>query len=254
MPHEMTFRGLIVRETAIGEQDKLISVISEGDGKLLLTCKGVRSIKSQRLAATQLFCYDEFTVTEKNGRLYLKEAVLIENFYALREDIERLALAQYVCDAVCEVSMEGETDNGTVLSLTLNTLYAVAGRIKPLPLIKGAFEMRLSAEIGFMPMLDTCSICSSEKEHNYLDINGGVLICSDCFLDMPGDKHTDTAPLPHALLLALRYVVSAPVKRLFSFTVAEELYADLSLVCEKYFLARVEHGFETLSFYHSLGF
>lgn len=254
MPHERTFRALIVRETAVGEQDKLISVISENEGKLLINCKGVRSIKSQRLSATQLFCYDEFTVTERNGRLYLKEAELIENFYPVREDIERLALAQYVCDAVCEVSMEGETGDSAVISLALNTLYVIAENSKPLALIKGTFEMRLSAEIGYMPMLDMCSVCEREKEHYYLDINGGVLICADCFMDIPREKAPVSAALPRPLLLALRYIVSAPSKRLFSFTINEELYADFSLVCEKYFLARVEHGFETLDFYHSLGF
>ena len=242
-----------MKETPVGEQDKLVSVIAEGEGKILISCKGVRSIKSRRLATTQLFCYNEFTVTEKNGRLFLKEAQLIENFFALRQDIVRLAFAQYVCDAVCEVSMEGDEDGGSVLQLALNTLFVTASGSKPISLVKSAFEMRLCALIGFMPMLTGCSICGKENEHNYLDINGGVLICSDCFLDMPAGETPYALALSAPVLSALRYIVSAPSKRLFSFSLDEDMYAELSDLCERYFLSRVEHGFETLSFYHSLG-
>ena len=252
MANEKTFKGLVVRELATGEQDKLISVIAEGQGKITISCKGVRSIKSHRLASTQLFCYDEFTVSERGGRMYLKEAQLISNFYALRENIESLALAQYVCDAVCEVSLEGDAEDDDILNLALNTLYIISTGSKPKELIKAAFELRLCSVTGFAPLLDLCSVCGEEKEGYTFDINGGVLICDDCWLDAENTVISG-ARLTPAVLSAMRYIITAPPKRLFSFYIDESLYPELSDISERYFLSKIERSFDTLKFYHSLG-
>ena len=252
MANEKTFKGLIVRELAMGEQDKLISVIAEGIGKVMISCKGVRNIRSHRLAATQLFCYDEFTVSEKGGRMYLKEVALIDNFYPLRENIESLALAQYICDAVCEVSLEGDSEDDEILNLALNTLYLISTGSKSKVLIKAAFELRLCSIIGFAPLLDSCSVCGEKKDNYSLDINGGVLICDDCWLNTENTVISG-AKLSPAILSAMRYIVSAPPKRFFSFGIDESLYPELSDICERYFLSKTERSFDTLKFYRSLG-
>ena len=253
MPKEKTFRALVVREVAVGESDKLLTALAEGIGKLTIICKGVRNIKSQRLASTQLFCYDEFTVSQRNEMYYLKEASLIENFYTIREDIESLALAEYICDAVGEVSLEGaEGESDGILSLALNTLYMISKKSRPLLFIKSVFEMRLCSIIGFEPYLDNCSVCGKETDSGVLDINGGVLICSDCILSEEITQSFVRAELSPALLSALLYIVRAPSKRLFSFSLGEDEIQKLSEICEKYFLARVEHGFDTLRFFNSL--
>ena len=252
MANEKTFKGLVVRELATGEQDKLISVIAEGQGKITISCKGVRNIRSQRLASTQLFCYNEFTVSEKGGKMYLKEAQLINNFYALRENIESLALAQYVCDAVCEVSLEGDSEDDGILNLALNTLYIISTGSKPKELIKAAFELRLCSITGFAPLLDSCSVCGEAKDGYTFDIIGGVLICGECRLNVENTVISGASLTP-PLLSAMRYIISAPPKRLFSFGIDENLYHELSDITERYFLSKIERSFDTLKFYHSLG-
>lgn len=253
MANELTFRALVVREISTGESDKLISVIAQDLGKVFITCKGVRNIKSQRLSSSQLFCYTEFTVTERYDRYYLKEAALIENFYPIREDIEKLALAEYICDAAGELSLEGECEDNNILSLALNTLFVISEGTRPLPLIKSAFEMRLCLLSGFAPSLEGCGICGGSASSYILDIDGGMLVCGSCALSLEDAGRPVKGPaISGALLSALNYIVSAPPKRLFSFTLDKTLEKELAEVTEKYFLYHVERGFDTLNFYNSL--
>lgn len=254
MTEELTFKALVLRETMMGESDKLLTVLAENMGKLLISCKGVRNIKSHRLASTQLFCYDEFTVSVKGGRYFLKEAQLIENFYKVREDIEKLALSQYVAEVTEEVSIEGEYDN-SVLSLALNTLFMIAGSDKEKSHIKGCFELRLASLLGFMPDLSVCEICSKDASTAFLDVQGGTLICDSCLADMPNTNNAQYLELGSGTLAAMRYVISAPAKRIFSFNLEKAESAEFSLVCESYLLSHLEKNtFDTLKFYKSLGF
>ena len=52
-----TANGLVIREVATGESDKLITVLTENEGKLVISAKGVRSLKSKNGALCRLFTY-----------------------------------------------------------------------------------------------------------------------------------------------------------------------------------------------------
>lgn len=254
MTKELTIKALVLREIPMGESDKLITVLAKDMGKLLISCKGVRNTKSHRLSSTQLFCYDEFTLTEKDEKYYLKEAALIENFYSIREDIEKLALAQYVLQVTEEVSIEGEYDN-SVLSLVLNTLYMISSSNKGLKHIKACFELRIASILGFMPDLSECSVCARKTPPPFfLDIEGGNIICKDCMSEISDFDAWKYADLSAALFLAVRYVISAPPKRVFSFNLGSDEDVKFFDLCERYLLTHLEKDtFDTLKFYRSLG-
>ncbi len=253
MNEEATFKALVLRETLLGENDKLLTVLAENIGKVLVSCKGVRNIKSRRLASTQLFCYVEFTVSVRNGKYYLKEAELIESFYGIRENIEKLVLAQYVTEVTEEVSIEGEYDN-SVLSLALNTLFMLARSQRENSHIKGCFELRLASIIGFMPDLSECEVCGRETAAAFIDLTGGRLICKSCLAEFPTTENAIYIELCENVLAAMRYVISAPPKRIFSFSLDEKNTAEFSSVCERYLLSHLEKtDFDSLKFYRSLG-
>ncbi len=248
MNENATLRGLILRTVDMGESDRLMTVLTADEGKITLSAKGVRSVKSHRMAACQPFCYSEFTLTERSGKRILIEARLIENFYAIREDIERFALASYLTELTEAVTVE-DSEQGQILSLLLNCLYLIAGGQKALWLIKGVFEWRLASLLGFMPDLSVCGECSAKGGSMALSLIDGCLYCTDCM--MKEEKPLciwldDTLPL-------LRYLLAAPSKRLFAFEVDGTIEATFSAVCEKYLLHQVERSFATLAFYKTLG-
>ena len=145
-------KGLVIRTATFTESDKILTLLTAEHGKIAVGAKGARSIKSRVRSATELYSYGSYVLYKKGNYYWLRESELIENFFALRTDLEKMALAAYVCEVVDDSSMENMPE-GDLLKLTLNTLYIISKGTKPLSLIKGAFEMRLAAQLGFMPNL-----------------------------------------------------------------------------------------------------
>lgn len=252
-----TVHGLVIRETAVKEQDKFLTVLTAELGRISVYCHGVRAVKSRYIAATQLFCYDELTITSHGDTYTLKEAVLLDNFYALRNSFARLALAQYVAEVLGEMTAESE-DCEEMLRLALNTLYALSYTDKSEPLIKAAFELRAISEEGFMPDLGRCAECGSCKNVMYLDVMNGHLLCDSCAekLDPVDVAESGTSlillVLEPNVLEAMRYVLRTTQGRLFSFSLSKRDLADLAVICERYFVNHMERSFKTLEFYNSI--
>ena len=253
MPQTLRTNGLVIRETAVGESDKILTLLTPDLGKISVYCKGVRSIKSHRIASTQLFCYDELTLISRGDKYMLGESCLIENFFNIRADISKFALAQYFADLLCEVSVENE-DQSELLTLALNTFHILLSD-KPLKLIKSVFELRVLCAIGLTPDLSACEGCGNIASEYYLDPVGGTVKCRECLFESNSvDLYNSHAYIfvPSYVLCAMNYIIGANKKRIFAFSSEGTLLDDLTSVCEKYTLSQLGRGFDSLNFYKSL--
>jgi len=257
---QLRVKGLVVRENPVGEYDKLITVITEEMGKITVSGKGVRSLKSKHMPATQLFSYSSFVLRKSHGYFYISDSALEESFYGLRTSLDKLALASYLCDIAADFAVEGVGD-ADLMQLTLNTLFALANHPElPLQQIKAAFEFRCAAIEGFCPNLTVCDVCAVfQGKQMYLDVMNGRLLCSDCLRTVRHSDDREDESTAHiylrltpAVLEALRYTIYSPGKRYLFFSLTEEERKIYSAVCEKYLLNHVEHGYYTLEFYKSL--
>ncbi len=253
-------KALVIRTVDLSEHDKLLTLFTEEHGKITAVANGSRTLKSRYLAAAQLFCYASFVLYQKGDRYWVREVNLIESFFDLRADLSRTALAAYVCEVAGDV-VEENAPEPEMLSLTLNTLFAIASGAYPLSRIKAVFELRAAAVLGFCPMLDGCMHCGKNDVALCLDVMNGGLSCADCrasqgILPPPEDEDFRTAsilcPLTPGAHAAMRYVVSCPPKRLFAFRVEEEDERLFSVAAEKYLLNQLERGFNTLDFYKQI--
>ena len=254
--------GLVIREAETGEYDKLLTVLTEKYGKLYVVGKGVKSVRSRHMAATQLFSYSSFNLRRKGNYYYITESDLIENYYDIRSDMLKLALASYVCDVSCEIAKEG-VEERALLKLTLNTLFAISKEIRPLEIIRAAFQLRVASDAGFMPDLTACRCCNEENpEMMCLDIMDGTIICDKCrkneFSATVKDAFYETGiPKPisiisSSVLAAMRYIIYARQERFLSFSLEQEEHQMFFSACEKYLLNQLERSFFSLDFYKTL--
>lgn len=259
---KLTVHGLTVRETEVGESDKMITLVTMEQGRMSVMGKGVKSLKSKNMAACQPFCYSIFTLRRSGKFYYIMESELSECFYGLRTDLDKMALAAYLCDVCADCSVEGTADP-SLLRLTLNALYALSEKEVQLQQLKAAFEFKCACEMGFQPQLDACGMCGCESaEAIYLDIMNGRILCRAC-RDQARREAESAAPdsdgtaryyifLTPGVLSAMRYVEASPVNRFLSFTLEKDDLHLFTGACEKYLLHHIEHSFSTLSFYKSL--
>lgn len=250
-------KGLVVREVQCREADKILTLLTEEYGKITVTGKGVKSMKSPHMVASQMYAYSSFVLVKSKKYFYISESELIEAFFGLRSDIDKLSLAAYIADVAEDISLENVPDP-ELLRLTLNTLYAVANRTHKISKIKGAYELRVSSAAGFRPDLVGCSGCGVYSSGTmYLDVMNGRLLCPECRLAELSEKEDDgTAHIHIALtpdvLEAMRYTIYSPMPRYLSFSLPDESLRLYGKATEKYLLSHIEHGFYSLDFYKSM--
>lgn len=253
--------GLVIRETITGDSDELLNILTADHGKIVIAGRGVRSLRNPHAAAVQLFAYSTLLLDKPKNYYYIRDSFYIENFEKIRYDVEKLALATYMCDAAAEFAME-DVPNPTLMQLILNALYALAYREDiPDTKIKAAYELRLISEEGFAPEIRTCGLCREPLlDGGYLDVMNGRVLCKACqeqyvhsaayaMDDVTAKIHVRLTP---AALSAMQYILAAPPKRLLSFQLDKSDLAVLGVACERYFLNHVEHSYSSLEYYHSL--
>ena len=103
---QYTVDGLIVREAAVGDNDKLLTIITPENGKMSVMAKGSRSAKSKTLAPTQIYTYGNYEIYEKGDYKWLRGASIIESFFEMRNTIEGISLAAYLADVALEASFK----------------------------------------------------------------------------------------------------------------------------------------------------
>ena len=241
----LTTRGLVLRTTEYKETDRILTVLTAEDGLLTLKARGVRSNRSKLKGACQLLTYAEFTVSEVRGFRFISEATAIEMFAGLRNDIVLLALGSYFAQ-LAEVLSQEDAASPALLSLILNALYALSKLQKPPRLVKAATELRLAAIAGYQPELSGCCVCGNPEPDRF-SIAEGTLECAAC---RSGDGVR--MPLSPASLAAMRYILSCPDKKLFSFSISGAAEKELCDAAESYLLTQLERSFYTLDFYKSL--
>ena len=170
--------GIVLREVEINEADKLLDILSRDRGLLTVKARGVRRGSSPLKSACQLLTLSEFTLQEYRGKLTVQEAHSLEQFRALRDQIELLALGSYFAQAAGVVAQE-DAPNPALLSLLCNALYALSRLAKPPLLVKAAFELRLACLAGFAPDLSACAYCGSETPDRF-DLSRGLVCCEAC--------------------------------------------------------------------------
>lgn len=243
-----TTKGLVLREVKYRDSSRILTVLTETDGKLTVSAKGARRKGSRIAAASQLLVYSEFTLFGTSGRWHLNEGNTIEIFEGLRNDVVKLSLGEYFAELLEAVTDE-DSPNIDVLRLGLNSLYTLSGGRKPEFLVKASFELRLMCLAGYEPMLDSCAYCgSAEPEEPLFDTFGGALMCRKC----AGGNSRKGIELYPASLAAMRHITGSEDGKLFSFTINREALNKLSDTTEKYVEAQLERRFKTLDFYKEI--
>lgn len=244
----MTTQGVVLREVNYKEADKILTVLTAEAGRQTVSARGCRRKGSPIAAAAQLLVYSELTLYQYQGRWGLKEAALLRQFRAAREDLFKLALASYFAE-LTELLTEEDVPAPEVLSLLLNSLHVLDTSDCPLKQVKAVFELKLMCLAGYEPLLDACAVCGRAPEEARLHLREGVLHCAAC---RGGVGEGISMPLTPGVLSALRHVVYGDPKRLFSFQLPPEGRQQMADVCEAFVLTQLERGFRTLDFYRQL--
>ncbi len=242
---KLTTDALIVRENNnIGESDRFVTALTRDCGLIRASVRGARNIKNRNSSATGLLCYSRLTLYKGREKYIVDDAEPIKVFFEVREQLDKLALAQYFCELAGVLAPQEEPAE-EALRLLLNALHFLSEDSRPLPLIKAVTELRLLCQAGYMPSVAACSVCGVQDGVWFSPLQG-VLLCDNCH------GTVGALPVSASVLAAMRHIVYAPFEKCFSFSLPPADAAALCDVTERFLLAQLGRGFNTLDFYHSL--
>ena len=241
--------GLIVKEQNIGESGRLVTVLTREEGILRAFVRGAKRMKSRSASSTQLLCYSRLSIYKGRDTYVIDEAQPEEVFFPLRQDMEKLSLAQYFCELAIALAPEN-AEAGDFLRLILNGLHFLSNGKRPALLIKAAVEMRMLSLAGYMPNLICCQECGGyEADEMYFLPGQGILYCGNCYRKT---QQSQGLCMNRGVTTALRHTVYADFSKLFAFSLPEAGRKRLAYLSERYLLSQLDRGFATLQFYHHL--
>ena len=126
-----------------------------------------------------------------------------------------------------------------ILQLLLNTLYTISETDKNLDMVLGVFKLRLLFILGFTPQVMECVNCKNKDNITYFSMKDNGLKCKIC-----GNQDTSTIGISESTLNAIKYTVTAPAKKLYSFNLKEEALEEFKLVTKLYFNEKLEKDYK----------
>lgn len=230
MIKEITTSGMIIKETKVGEGNKIFTILTADHGKIHASGAGVRSLKSKLSAGCGLFCYSDFIFKKsKSGDIYnIISAEKKMDFFDIRYDIEKLAMVNYICDLSNLITVY-ESDCYDILRLLLNTVFYIQ-KNSISPKVKPVFELRIMCEAGFSPNLTNCHKCGNTENLQYFSVENGAVECTTCH-KIPN--------VSQGALAAMQYITTANLKNIFSFEADEKTMQQLSVFSEQYILQQL---------------
>ena len=230
--------GIVIAENNMGDYDKMLTVLTPNFGKISCVAKGARRPQSALLAGTQLFCFGEYMMYKGTNTYHINSCETIEIFYNIRTDLDKLKYAIHINKIIQDITEENENCY-RILQLYLNTLYTISETDKNLDLVISVFKMRLLSRLGYTPRIMECTKCKEKDNLTKFSIKDNGFKCEAC-----GRQDKSAIDMSESTKNAIKYVITAPPKKLFSFNLKDEGLEEFKLISKIYFNEKLEKEYK----------
>lgn len=240
--------GIVLKEMKVGENDRLVTLLTREHGVIRAFCTGSLKSSSKSLSAAAFLSYSRFTVYKGRDTYKINDAHPEKIFWELRNDFTLLSLASYFCEVCMDLAPKEESAED-FLRLILNCLHLLTVKNESMTPehIKAVFELRCCIYSGYMPDVTACCECKNEFGPVIgFDTLGGVCVCGKCF---SRHKCRGMIEVSGSVIAAMRHIIYSPLEKCFSFKLNEKNEKSLSDLCENFLIAQTGRTFDTLQFY-----
>lgn len=237
-------KGIVIKEMVYKENDKIITLMTDKLGKISCMAKGVKNNKSPMLASSQFLVYSEFVLYKGSSFYYINSAEMLESFYFIKNNYDKLQKAYDITKTLYKVAYENE-DSKELLSLYLNTLFVLVNDLKDFKFINSVFKLKAMCLVGYSPHINKCCKCNKvmvNKERvipAYFNKTNNRCECNECYEKSKKDNIENSKKfksLSDSVLIAVLYIISAPIKKVFGFELKEKELKEFEDFANKYFM------------------
>lgn len=215
MQEHILVTGIILKQSPVGEYDRVVSILTKERGKLSAFARGARKPGNRLAAAANPFSFGTFKLYEGKSSYTISDAEIQNFFEPLRTDYVGACYGMYFAE-VADYYTRENNDEREMLKLLYQSLRALCADSLPNPLVRSIYECRAIAVNGEFP-------------------------------GAPADRQ-----LEESTVYALQYIASAPIERLYTFNVSESVLAQLEQVAAEYMKRYVGARFKSLEVLQTL--
>lgn len=230
--------GMVLSAMPIGEYDRRIVILTRERGKISAFAKGARRTGNQFLGVTRAFVFGKFQLYEGRTSYNIRQVDISNYFEGIISDLDAVCYACYFAELSDYYGREN-LDASQMINLLYVALKALLNPKLPKRLVRYIYELRLMALNGECPDFFTCSSCGSEDDICEYSMTDVAVYCSKC---VHGTHSADAGiigsgagrvRMNSSTVYTLQYIITAPLEKLFTFTVSEEVLSELKLVIRR---------------------
>lgn len=172
-------QGIIIKRRNFGEADRLLTIYTQNEGKIIVIAKGVRRSKAKMVGHTELFYLLNLQLAEGKTWDIVSSADIINDFKDIRLKSNLTNQAYFMAELVDNLTHEAEPHK-EIFDLLLSSLTKLNG--KNHKLILPYYSFKLLSILGHTPELNDCVKCHDKinPDNIYFSNTLGGLLCDRC--------------------------------------------------------------------------
>jgi DNA repair protein RecO (recombination protein O) len=204
LPKEYRATGINLKGMPLGENDRLLTILTKEHGLIRAIAAGARKHRSPMAGRSGLFVVNDLQISVGRNMDRIKNAEVLQSFVGLGKTLAKLTAAQYLSELALmqALSAQPQEDLFLVLVEHLNRIQDAENKNVLAHLNHGTYH--LLAIAGFAPQVHSCCLSQSPVVANrdqpkwksgFSIVGGGVVNLAITDLTNDGNPHPDaTAP------------------------------------------------------------
>ncbi|MDO5494569.1 MAG: DNA repair protein RecO [bacterium] len=173
--------AIVLRTHKLGEADRIITLLTRGNGQVRAVAKGVRRTSSK--IGARLEPFGMVDVQLHRGRS-LQIVTQVETLAAygrlLAPDYTLYTCATVMVETAERLTADAEEPSPQQYLLLVGALHSLAVRRHPAQLVLDSYLLRALAVAGWAPSFFDCAVCGTPGPHRAFHVDSGGAVCEDC--------------------------------------------------------------------------
>jgi DNA repair protein RecO (recombination protein O) len=180
-PRNYQTQGIILKQTKLGEFDKIVTIYTPEHGKVKAVAKGACRPKSKLGGNVEPLTHSLMLLAKGRNLDIVTQSQTVNGFLALKSDLWRMACGLYLLELIDAFTVEG-SETHTLFDLLLDVLNQLSQSDSNEAILR-YFELHLLHHLGYRPQLYRCAGCNSALKPvvNFFSLGKGGLLCPDCY-------------------------------------------------------------------------
>ncbi|HXJ64129.1 MAG TPA: DNA repair protein RecO [Actinomycetota bacterium] len=173
-------QGVVLRRIKLAEADRIVTIMTQGSGKVRAVAKGARKTLSRFGARLEPMTHVQVLMYRGRGSLdTVTQAEIISAHHVLRSDYALITAGEAMLESTDKVAEEHER-NVRLFLLLLQGLRALDAAPADPYAVAESFLLKLLSLSGFHPALTACAGCGGRLDPGLFSSAQGGAVCGKC--------------------------------------------------------------------------